>query len=247
MNLNIPLPTFGSGWLIPKKLMWYGLAMIFIVLAVNAMRLARVETDRQEVRSLMLLIQTRRSEDFELLISRVKELSNTQPFNNAMAETRADAMAMTVYMSPDNQLNTGSEIKHQEILEQYRRALQITPKDSYLWSRYALFLDHVSLPGRSDQISHALSQAISLGSKDYNTVRLAGQLGIKRWPWLNCAERQQLVQVLEFAEELDDRILARWNTDLRLLRLKEYLQVQYQHYGFNLKWAQRQAARCGEN
>lgn len=218
-----------------------------VVLAFGAARYVTAESAHQTVRNLMTSIQNRRSNDIERLARSAEDLPKVEPFAGALAATKADAMAMVIYMSSSRGFLAEFELDYDEVRELFRRALEITPKDGYLWARYAVFLDYLSDLSQSSETSHALYQAMLNGSRDYNTVRLVVELGIKRWPWLTCSQRKLLVQILDYAESVDDQILARWNTDLRFQPLKQHLQRQYQYYKFDLVWAKRHVSRCGES
>lgn len=222
----------------------YSAALGSLILGAMAFQLAGIETARQEIRVLMASLQTLNSQDFELLISKAKRLPVNTPFAGALTETRADAMALVEYMDGGGQLPTVRNLRHEEILDDYQRALDNTPNDGYLWARYAYFLDYLSESGRSETISLALSRAVEWAPKDYNTIRLVIDLGIKRWPWLSCSGRRQVMQMLDHANSIDDHILARWNTDLRKRPLQQHLEEQYRHYAFNPLWARKTLAQC---
>jgi hypothetical protein len=239
--------AFNGPWGITRALIFYVFAAATAVLAFGAARYVTAESANQSVRNLMTSIQNRRSENLERLVKSAEDLPKVEPFAGALAATRADAMAMIVYMSPSFDSVSEFEMGYDEVRGLFQRALEITPKDGYLWARYAFFLDHLSGLSQSNETSHALFQAMLNGSRDYNTVRLTSELGIKRWPWLTCSQRKRLVQILDYAESVDDQILSMWNTDLRLESLKQHLQKQYEYYEFDLEWAKRHVSRCGEN
>ncbi len=224
---------------------WYSAALGSVVLGVMAFQLAGIETARQEVRALMVSLQTRSSQDFKLLSSKAEELPVNMPFADALMETRADAMALIEYMNGGGQPSTARNFRHEEILKDFHRALEVTPNDGYLWARYAYFLDYVSEPGRSETISLALSRAVEWGPKDYNTIRLVIDIGVKRWPWLPCSGRRQVIKMLDHADSIDDHMLARWNTDLRKRPLQQHLEEHYRHYAFNPLWARKSLEQCG--
>lgn len=218
-----------------------------VFLAFGAARYVTAESANQNVRNLMTSIQNRRSDNIERLIRSAEDLPKVEPFAGALAATKADAMAMIIYMSHSPDSLGEFELDYNEVRALFRHALEITPKDGYLWARYALFLDYLSDPSQSNEASHALLQAMLNGSRDYNTVRLTSELGIKRWPWLSCSQRRLLVQILGYAESVDDQILGMWNTNLRSQSLKQHLQKQYQYYKFDLAWARRHVSGCGES
>ena len=219
--------------------------VILAVLAVNAARFVGSETARQEVQAMMASIQTRQTDNFDALNLAARALSSVEPFQGAFADVQADALSTIAFLSSDSIAGDGSNSLDKDIRTLYKTALEIKPRDGYLWARYAVFLDHQFGSEQRDEILHALKQAFRIGARDYNTIRLVGKLGIKRWPWLNCDDRSRLVGVLEYAETVDDLILARWNSDLRLSRLQADLEQQYERYGFNLQWARLYVNRCG--
>ena len=219
--------------------------VLLAILAVNAARLAGSETARQEVHAMMTSMQTRQNDDFDALNIAARALSSVEPFRGAFADIQADALSTIALMSSDRFAGDNGISLHTDIRASYRTALEIKPEDGYLWARYAVFLDHQFGSEQRDKILHALKRAFNLGARDYNTIRLVGKLGIKRWPWLNCDDRRRLVDILEYAETVDDQILARWNSDLRLSRLQADLEQQAERYGFNLRWAGLHVNRCG--
>ena len=218
---------------------------LVVVLAVNAIRFGKSEIHKQEVQSMTISIQTRQSENFEELDSSARGLVLSEPFRGAFASIQADALSTVVLMSPQIHEPGSLNSTYWEIRELYRTALEITPENGYLWARYAVFVDHVYGAEQREQIISAWSEAIDAGARDYNTIRLIGKLGIKRWPWLSCEDRGRLVDILGYAESVDDLILARWNSDLRFSQLQKDLEQQSRHYGFNLTWARLHASRCG--
>lgn len=220
-------------------------ALLSAVLAINATRFIESEIAKQEVQALTTSIQNRRSNNFDELDSSARALSMAEPFRGALAEIQADALSTIVYLSPERLGSDGLVSFYADIRKLYEKALQLKSRNGYLWARYAVFLDHAYGAAQRDGIFSALSHAIDSGPRDYNTIRLVARLGIKRWPWLNCEYRGRLVDILGYAETVDDQILARWNSDLRISRLQADLEQQYKHYGFNLQWARLHVNRCG--
>ena len=222
-------------------------ALLIAVLAVNAARFRGSETAKQQVQAMTASIQNRHNENFDELESSARSLSFVEPFHGAFAEIQADALSTVALMSPERFGGDSLVSFYADVRKLYQRALSIKTRNGYLWARYAVFLDHAYGAEQRDEISSALSQAIDAGSRDYNTIRLVGRLGIKRWPWLSCEHRRRLVDILGYAATVNDLILARWNSDLRLSRLQADLEQQYKHYGFNLQWARSHVNRCGAN
>ena len=229
-----------------RLLIYYVFSVVIAISAYDAARYVVAEASNQTVRNLMASIQNRRGDNLELLMRSAEDLVRVEPFAGALAATRADAMAMVHYLSPSLDLLAEIGLDLGEARKLFRRALEITPSDGYLWARYALFLDYFADLDQLNESSYALFQAMKNGPRDYNTMRIISELGIKKWPWLSCSQRQLLVQILDYAGSVDDLILARWNTDHRFLPLKQHLDKQYQYYEFDLAWAKRHVARCME-
>ena len=177
------------------------------------------------------------------LLVEIRSLAD-YPFEGAMADTRADALALLYFFTLQSGSGSENLPERDEVPGEYRTALSIRPNDGYLWARYGLFLAGVDSGDFQPGVQQALKQALALSPRDYNTMRILADLGMQYWPELDCAERRLLVVMLENAESVDDGILSRWNTVHGQLPIGAYLQDLYARHGFSLRWAKINTLNC---
>ena len=231
----------------------WGLALIgttaaLVLMLKGVLNIISVEMVRHQVKGLMQTIQEARGSDLVTRLDALAQLSaglsDSAPFEKAMAETKADAQALVYYYRAQGEELSSTPMEPRQIIEEYQSALEIKPRDGSLWARYAFFLRSTQQRDTKEDLQDALLKALKYGAFDYNTMRSVGEMGIRSWPVLDCSLRVRIVELLERAENIDDHLLSRWNTQLGQKSLATSLKEWYESYGFNLKWAKRSVISC---
>ena len=219
------------------------IAALLMLVAVHMFRLAGIDFMRQSLRADMAVLQTGGEIEPEAIRDSARSLPD-YPFWGALADTRADALSLLSFINP--QLGSGrvGAADSEEISNAFSIALAVRPKDGYLWARYGFFLENRAGPEMRGQSLAAMMQALALSPRDYNTIRLVAEVGVRRWPELGCAERQSLVAMLSEAMSIDDSMLSRWNVVHHQAPVSRHLEDLFVRYDFDLRWASINAANC---
>ncbi len=229
-------------WITSAPVRWL-LAVLFLLLSWQAFQLAAIDLARQSLRVDMQALQSGGDVTREELSARANALVD-RPFDGAQADVRADALALAAYASRDAQGDMPAHTDAARTIRDYRLALTVRPADGSLWARYGYFLSSLHDADQEVAIRDAFDQALELSPRDYNTMRLLADLGIRLWPVLGCASREALVSLLDHAAKIDDHILSRWNTVFGQRPMARYLDELYSHHQFSIRWARIQAAQC---
>lgn len=219
------------------------LAILLTTVAYHSSRLAISDLSRQELESMMEQFHKTGGSDVSELQAAARDLQD-YPFTGAFSAVRGDAYSLIRYnRSQDNQ-NTDVSLDTDSAVEEYRQALRMRPGDGYLWARYGLYLSSLDPGENRDSALQAMDRAMELSPRDYNTMRVVGNMGVRYWHELDCDRRTRLLTILDRAALVDDSLLSRWITQLGQQPMAKYLDSTYKRYGFNPRWARASVAAC---
>jgi hypothetical protein len=233
-----------SGRAASAPLRWL-LSLLLLMIAIQAFRLASSDYSRQSLLAEIQLIVTGEQQNAFNLPAATRALVDS-PFPGAMADVRADALSLLHFYVPGAPRSTPGSADDNAVISEFQSALRVRPDDGYLWAKYGNYLSSLQTPVHQAEVLAALDRALELSPRDYNTIRLAADLGVRRWPDLKCDTRRALVAVLDYAKAMDDGILARWNTRHRLKPMARYLEELYALYDFSPAWARINALNCSQ-
>ena len=219
------------------------LSLLMALVAYQAGRTAVADFSRQDQESRMEQFQKPGGGDVPSLVASAQSLQD-YPVAGAFSDIRGDAYSMARY----HWIRTGREgdppLDPDLALSEYQRALMLRPRDGYLWARYGLYLSSLDTSTHRGNALGALDRAMALSPRDYITMRLVADIGVRFWHELTCPQRTRLMAMLDRAADVDDSLLNQWITQLGQPPMQSYLDNLFGQYGFNPRWARASVAAC---
>lgn len=214
-----------------------------LLLGYQAARMAVTDLSRQQQESAMVSFRQSSGTDAATVLAATRSVVD-YPVAGLLAEYRADGYGLLHYAGMRAADAGIIGVAPGDVLAEYRLALDHKPTDGYLWARYGLFLSYLDPLVHRSRSLQALDRAMSLSPRDYNTMRVVADIGVRLWHEMTCDQRGRFLLVLDRAGELDDRPLNQWITRLGQPRMRAHLDELFRRYRFNPQWARASVLSC---